>query len=570
MVARPCGVLHFKCHYVSDRTMNSRNRLWPSPGHICQPGSFLHQPPRVLIVDASPPCWSEIGFLLCDALDNFLTLASCLDGPIRLPLLSVYAVNLQLECLLPFVQVKGNLLRLSSCVEELRSLPMEGCTHPRGEMLTQAVLDSLQQFKQYMQHTSSRESSSTVEVTVFTSKPGQAVVRQLEEGLKNSDLGSLRRLLVVQISIHRSLSEGEPTWSPDTPSPEALGDTEENLMLGVEVDLQVIDSSVVAVESVLKAWLHDQAGDREHLYLLLPPLLGANESSSSNSKNNNVCLKCDIQERLLSPALVSGPPGIGAKTESVQDFLPPSKSQNPQPLRLRVIKSLQAEGVCESVLYGLPLLIRPTVSWQLDWDDIESNQQLFQALCHTLRARQWFLLARSEASSFPGPAISSHYVLQPSATLPILLLKPVVTRELLLPSSMSDFSQDPSLSTLMTVESLLMQLEEDPVFNPLCLVGNLYPYLRQRGLTPRFGHHYRGLGLRPALGQRRDPPWPTEGPMPRQPHGQQATGRAKATVAPLLTGPPSKVTRPALTLSCTAPCAPSLCREEGDELLMRL
>lgn len=44
----------------------------------------------------------------------------------------------------------------------------------------------------------------------------------------------------------------------------------EDLMLGVEMDLQIIDNSVVAVENVLKAWLHDQVGEREHLQLLLP------------------------------------------------------------------------------------------------------------------------------------------------------------------------------------------------------------------------------------------------------------------------------------------------------------
>lgn len=49
-------------------------------------------------------------------------------------------------------QVKGNLVRLHSCVEELRSLPMEGCTRAQVEPLKQAVLDSLQQYKHYARH----------------------------------------------------------------------------------------------------------------------------------------------------------------------------------------------------------------------------------------------------------------------------------------------------------------------------------------------------------------------------------------------------------------------------------
>ena len=55
-----------------------------------------------------------------------------------------------------FQQVRANLARLRSCVEELRSIPGEGCIRGAargGELLRQAVLDSLQQFKQYIRHT---------------------------------------------------------------------------------------------------------------------------------------------------------------------------------------------------------------------------------------------------------------------------------------------------------------------------------------------------------------------------------------------------------------------------------
>uniref|UniRef100_A0A8D3BKF9 Meiosis 1 associated protein n=1 Tax=Scophthalmus maximus TaxID=52904 RepID=A0A8D3BKF9_SCOMX len=114
------------------------------------------QPARVLIVEALPPWWTETSTVLCDALDNFFALACSLDGPCRIPLLSLYALSRQQECLLPFVQVRGNLARLHSCVEELRSIPGEGCIRGAargGELLRQAVLDSLQQFKQYIRHT---------------------------------------------------------------------------------------------------------------------------------------------------------------------------------------------------------------------------------------------------------------------------------------------------------------------------------------------------------------------------------------------------------------------------------
>lgn len=54
------------------------------------------------------------------------------------------------------------------------------------------------------------------QVTIVTSQPGRQLVRQLEMGLKDADLVSLKRLLVVQI-CHAG------DWGQDSPSPEAQG-----------------------------------------------------------------------------------------------------------------------------------------------------------------------------------------------------------------------------------------------------------------------------------------------------------------------------------------------------------
>ncbi|XP_036968735.1 meiosis 1 arrest protein isoform X5 [Acanthopagrus latus] len=410
--------------------------------------SFPRQPARVLIVEALPPWWSETCAVLCDALDNFLSLACSLDGPCRIPLLSLYAISRQQECLLPFVQVRANLARLRSCVEELRSIPGEGCIRGAargGELLRQAVLDSLQQFKQYIRHTCTGNQSgnnTSVEVTVVTSQPGRGIVHQLEMGLKDADLVSLKRLLVVQIY-------SAADWSQDNPSPVVThAETEDSLLLGTEVDLQQVENSVFAMEMVLKAWLQEQGGDREHLHLLLPSPLDSLIP---------VCVKCDMQERLISPALIPLNPNLGVKTESVWDFLPVTKgsaSQSQLPQRLKAIKTLRADGVCESVLYGLPLVIRPTTCWQLDWDEMETNHNLFHALCHTLRSRDLFLLLQVEPAqrcTAGGSGVVSHYVLQPSPSLS-LLLKPVVSRELLLPCSLPVSTHDPAPDAMQAMQ----------------------------------------------------------------------------------------------------------------------
>ncbi|XP_027133598.1 meiosis 1 arrest protein isoform X2 [Larimichthys crocea] len=518
--------------------------------------SFLCQPARVLIVEALPPRWSEICTVLCDALDNFLSLACSLDGPCRIPLLSLYAISRQQECLLPFVQVRGNLARLRSCVEELRSIPGEGCVRAAargGELLRQAVLDSLQQFKQYSRHTSTGNQASnntSVEVTVVTSQPGRNVVRQLETGLKDADLVSLKRLLVVQ--IYNAVE-----WGQDNPSPEAThSESEDCLMLGTEVDLKQVENSVFTMEMVLKAWLQEQGGDREHLHLLLP-----------NPLDNPipVCVKCDMQERLISPALIPLNPNLGVKTESIRDFLPVTKgsaNQSQPPRRLKVIKTLRADGVCESVLYGLPLVIRPTTCWQLDWDEMETNHNLFHALCHTLRSRDLFLLLQVEPaqrSTAGDSGVCSHYVLQPSPSLS-LLLKPVVSRELLLPCSQPVPTQEPAPDAVQAIQASLTQLDEEFLLNPLSLSSNLYQHLRSRGLFSQPRYPYR---LQPAAAHR-DQSQPLDGAkstgsrQPRQGRQLGANSKVRATVAPFpsssshssssLGPPPAKASRPALTL----------------------
>ena len=145
-------------------------------------------------------------------------------------------------------------------------------------------------------------------------------------------------------------------------------------MLGTEVDLQQVENSVFALETVLKAWLREQGGDREHLRLLLPSpsdnpapgktsrytLTHTHKPSSVHSNHEcmelylthnvlyqslmaigTVCVKCDMQERLISPALIPLTPNLGVKTESIRDFLPIIKglaNQSPAPQRLKVIK----------------------------------------------------------------------------------------------------------------------------------------------------------------------------------------------------------------------------------------
>lgn len=89
----------------SRKLLSETRRTFPATKVHCQ------QPSRILIVDVTSPSWANTCSVLSEALENTLCLAHSLTGPCRVPLLSLYIVQNQQECLLPFtVGVKLRLL----------------------------------------------------------------------------------------------------------------------------------------------------------------------------------------------------------------------------------------------------------------------------------------------------------------------------------------------------------------------------------------------------------------------------------------------------------------------------
>ncbi|KAL4694330.1 hypothetical protein H8959_013595 [Pygathrix nigripes] len=202
------------------------------PGRTTGKGPSTHtqidqQPPRLLIVHIALPSWGDICANLCEALQNFFSLACSLMGPSRVSLFSLYMVQDQHECILPFVQVKGNFPRLQTCISELRMLQREGCFRSQGASLRLAVEDGLQQFKQYSTHVTTRAALTytSLEITILTSQPGKEVVKQLEEGLKDTDLARVRRLQVVEVTkgILEHVDSVSPVEDPSNDEKEEKG-----------------------------------------------------------------------------------------------------------------------------------------------------------------------------------------------------------------------------------------------------------------------------------------------------------------------------------------------------------
>ncbi|NXI16189.1 M1AP protein, partial [Irena cyanogastra] len=222
-------------------------------------------------------------------------------------------------------------------------------------------------------------------------------------------------------------------------------------------------------------------------------------------------------------------------------------------------RALKSEGVCESVLYGLPFIIKPTSCWQLDWDELETNQHSFHALCHSLLKRNWMLLARHEPQN-TGPnwnvVVHPYYVIIPSDSA-TLLVKAVAIRELLLPSAFPALlAEHPERQTqvLSSKQSALNNLEVEVAYNPLHLKSNLYKFLKSSLYKPPHRQQPQPREQRP---ERHQPRQVSPSLCPQS--------RAKAAVAPLLMAPsPLQTFRPAAA-GRRGSCESSLLPKEYEE-----
>ncbi|XP_072263108.1 meiosis 1 arrest protein [Pyxicephalus adspersus] len=222
-----------------------------------------------------------------------------------------------------------------------------------------------------------------------------------------------------------------------------------------DIELQVINIDVLSMESFFKALLCKSSCEREEVCLIIP------------KGDIKLQIICDVHRPLLPSGLLLG--------SFTQDSNQEQNLGSPQ--TIRVIRALSSQGVCGSLLYGLPSILNPSACWELDWDQLESNQENFQALCHHLQTQQLSLLGCSSRRSMPwAPPVLSHFIVSASDSM-ALLLRPVAVRELLLPIKSTTLPEAVTDGALHRVTEALSGLEVDTVYNPLQISSNLYKHL---------------------------------------------------------------------------------------------
>ncbi|KAJ7379177.1 male meiosis chromosome separation [Desmophyllum pertusum] len=290
------------------------------------------------------------------------------------------------------------------------------------------------------------------------------------------------KILVVNVQSSEELNRKEDdTRSENDSSP---GSDDDGLEGGL-VDVVSLGKDVLSFQNFFKTWLLDGGTDQEHLRITLPSAFTQDsEGDHSQEHDTGLTLKCDLHERVLDPlhlpyqssfTVCSEPANLTSKGVAITK---PNVLTYPV-YNLTAVKLVKTDAVCESV----PYIVRPTLCWKLDWEDLESNQQHFYALCSVLKERGVSLLAKTSGYNVTSrgrqQTVSAsphgHFLLLPSDNS--LLLKSIAVSEMMLPSDVQSPVEGPCDSTLSVVASCLDQIDVSNSYNPLLLHSDLYKCL---------------------------------------------------------------------------------------------
>ncbi|XP_068129730.1 meiosis 1 arrest protein isoform X2 [Hyperolius riggenbachi] len=351
-------------------------------------------------------------------------------------------------------------------------------------LLPLAVLDALQQNRQITQHLSSGATMHCrfIEITVLSPRAGQEMAALLDEGLKEADLALLRRLMVVQIQC--DVEDRASSRSP-------CSDSQDTRCHVYDIEFLTVAGDVISLECFFKSWLLKWSFEKEEVRLILP------------TRDTRLQIICDVQHPLLPPNLQDDEQKPRATTQTI-----------------RVMRALSSQGICGSMLYGLPSVLTPTACWELDWEELESNQENFHALCHQLQSEGLSLLGCSSQRSVSwAPAVMSYVIVTPCDTLAVLL-RPVVTRELLLPIHPPTVTGPVADNAVHRIQEALSSLRVETVYNPLQVSSHLYQHLQTTLARPAAAPlRHVTTAFRGGRGHNRQLP--------------SSSGRLRATIAPL-------------------------------------
>ncbi|OWF49024.1 meiosis 1 arrest protein-like [Mizuhopecten yessoensis] len=459
---------------LSDRQTNCRTLLGK-------------QPARTFLLDASPPLpdHQQVVTDLCNSLENVLSVACNIAGPSRMPLFSMLVLTSYPEMLLPLSYVKNNFVRLQHACADLREAINDIRCHVLpggGDCVVQGLQEACAQFRRQTNNTTQQGGlCNQLEVIVVSCRKADVIQRQIEAAVSTLALDSLKRIQIVSLTNLGSDSMNDDQSEDSTSQGSA---TSNNSGMSSIVDVIHLDIDPLCLQNFFSSWLIDSSTDSEHLHIVLPPAF---------TGNTDLVIKCDLHEKMLNPAQLPFHGQFTLHPDSVMMKTFPTTSKalglSLPIFRIQVNGLMNASAICDSVVFGMPMIAQPTACWKIDWDDLERNQQTFQSLVHVLLEKEMVMMGQLE-NALPNISTKrSHeqnedkpqgcFVFLPAKN-GTLLVKSVAAKELLLPfqppAAVDNWSDD----TIQTLQSSLEKLEVIDVFNPLLWPSRLYECLKSK------------------------------------------------------------------------------------------
>ena len=446
------------------------------------------QTDRILIIDESYLSSLVIRDVYKSLL-HFLILSDNVDPTLRTPrlglsLLQNNGASVVSSILLPFQpltktsisKLRGTIVQINSNYRNYSTSSTLKLINQFNELITGSITDQLQSII-----SSHRDGSIGCEFNLIVMTGRDRLWIEKYSRIHTS-LGKVKNILVKKIeivclsSLDNCLQEtnidldqlrtGESV-SQDICASQNRMDTG----IGIEVVTQMLSimTDEVSLQQYFKNWLLVDNSDNVDVILRIGQL----------------AIKCDIRDCMLGTEWLPYQASFSIHSRNPQNTLG-SKQYNTQLIHTVELESvcvLEEAGVCESVLFGTPRVLRPTSYWKLDWEDLENNQERFHATALSLSERKLYILVKQSCSvDSKGRRLpTSHFLVLPcNQNIGNLLIKPIVTRELLIENE-SETVNTQAISEIVLKEACnaLDSLTVSKEYNPLAYESKLCVSLEQ-------------------------------------------------------------------------------------------
>lgn len=410
-------------------------------------GRFNRQPAHVLIVDISKPFNHDMLTNLYESVTSFFSLVTHINGPCRVPLFGLTAVGQYPETIFPLQPIKGNFSRLYSVMTEFKRSAMDtSMPQFEPESFIQSFNEVIEQYQRQQQtFRQVCQSPCTLEISILSCQPVCVITEQISKLTETLDLDNLKKVQFLSVPVANGTQN---EMSQSTPS-ENGSDQSDNLLSSI-VDIVRLENELI--------------------------------EDDYSVGSSQMVFKCDLHETFIDPSSLLCSEYFSLKGDFafskayVQTNKNISGNQcNDKIYKLKVFCLVKTKGICESVVYGLPSFVRPTCCWKLDWEELESNQQAFNALCSVLYEKDLSLIVKSEPDDVSQITPTAFYLIMASS-ISTLLIKSIAVEELMLPSDFPCLAEKPSQKSTQIIEHSLSLLPTQDVYNPFMIKSNLFKF----------------------------------------------------------------------------------------------